>query len=251
MTTVAEVMTTNLATCRSADSLNRAADLMWRQRIGCVAVLDDAGVLVGVLTDRDVCMAAYAQGRRLDDIPVSAAMSRPARACPSTASLEDAEDLMMAHGVRRLVVVEPTGELRGLVALDDIARRGADWDADGDIDLERAALTLAEISRRETVTDQDGPESLDTDARESVRCSLATLEALRREIGGDLVLSGRELHARWRRLEARLRAAETRARTRPDGARNLRGLVESAARFRAGLRRAVERAATRGARSAA
>ena len=60
----------------TGDSLNRAAQIMWERRCGCVPVID-AGRVVGLLTDRDVCMAAYTQGRRIDDIAVTTAMSRP------------------------------------------------------------------------------------------------------------------------------------------------------------------------------
>src|SRR5206468_57194 len=103
---------------------------------------------------------AYTQGRRLDDITVSTAMSRPPRVCTATMTLEDAEDQMMAYGVRRLIVVDGAGRLEGLVSLDDIARRGAAWDGEGDVDLERVALTLAEISRHTTASlEEDGPDA--------------------------------------------------------------------------------------------
>ena len=50
----------------------------------------------------------------------------------------------MAHGVRRLIVVGPEGNLQGLVSLDDIARSAAAWDGRGEIELEQVALTLGE-----------------------------------------------------------------------------------------------------------
>ena len=102
----AEIMITEPATCRITDTINRAAELMWERRTGCVPVLDDAGRVVGVLTDRDVCIAAYTQGRPLHDVPVTTGMSRPALSCRAATTLEDAENLMMAHGVRRLVVLD-------------------------------------------------------------------------------------------------------------------------------------------------
>src|SRR5512146_3193804 len=98
-------MATDVATCAPHDSLNRAAQIMWERRCGSVLVLDEGGLLAGVVTDRDICMAAYTQGRRLDDIPVATAISRPVRTCPAAATAEEAETLMMAHGIRRLAVV--------------------------------------------------------------------------------------------------------------------------------------------------
>jgi hypothetical protein len=200
-----------------------------------------------MLTDRDVCMAAYTQGRRLDDIAVAHAMSRPVQTCLPTANVEEAEDLMMAHAVRRLVVVDTFGQVQGVVSIDDLARCGAAWDGDGDIDLERVTLTLGEISRRTTTTDEEEPELPETAAKEVVRNSLEALKTLRDEIRVDLNLAAKEVRDRWRRLETRLRAAETRAKdARRGGERGLTSLVESARQFRSGLRK--EPAAGRRAR---
>jgi hypothetical protein len=214
---------------------------MWERRCGCVPVLDDGDQVVGLLTDRDICMAAYTQGRRIDDIAVTTAMSRPVWTCAASASVEEAEDLMMAHGVRRLVVVDD-GRLQGVVSLDDIAKDAAAWDGKGDIDPERVAVALGEIARRTTHTEEDGPddENPETDVTDLVQSSLAALRTLRDEIRVDLNLASKEVRDRWRRLEARLQAAETRAReTRREGARSLAALIENAKDFR---NRVVEKA---------
>jgi CBS domain-containing protein len=236
---VADVMTSDLVTCRPDDSLNRAAQLMWERRCGSVAVVDDAGKAVGMLTDRDVCMAAYTQGRRLDDVAAQSAMSRAVWTCKASAAVEDAEDIMAAHAVRRLVVVDDDGRACGMLSIDDIARSGAEWDGKGEIDLEQVALTLGEIARRGSSIDDDMPDDQrpETDMREIVHNSLSALRTLRDEIRVDINLAGKEVRARWRRLEARLRAAETQARdARRDAARNLTGVVEAAKQFRSRLR---------------
>lgn len=235
---IGDLMKTEVATCRASDSLNRAAQLMWERRCGCVPVVDERDHLVGMLTDRDVCMAAYTQGRRIDDIPATVAMSSPVWTCSPAASIEEAEDVMMAHGVRRLAVVED-GVLRGLVSLADLAMAGSAWDRNEDVDLERVALALGEISRRATSLDDDEPQEQHPEAvlSELVQNSLEALKTLRDEIRIDLNLAGKEARDRWRRLEARLRAAETRARTRQrEGAAALAGLLDNARRFRARVR---------------
>jgi CBS domain-containing protein len=233
---VADIMTSEVATCASGDSLNRAAQLMWERRCGAVPVVDQDGRALGLLTDRDVCMAAYTQGRRLDDVAVDTAMSRPARTCTTTTDVEDAEDLMMAHAVRRLVVVDSDGRVAGVVSIDDVARCGAAWDGRGDIDLARAAMSLGEISRRTTTTNEDGPQQPETDLTELVENSLAVLKTLRDEMRVDLALAGKEVRDRWRRLETRLRAAEVRARMARSDARGLAALVESAKELRRSFR---------------
>ena len=236
---VADIMTTNVATCRAGESLNRAAQLMWEHRCGAIPVLDEAGAVLGLVTDRDACMAAYTQGRRLDDLAVETAMSRPARTCLSTATVEEAEDLMMAHAVRRLAVVDAGGRLEGLLSIDDIARCAAAGEGNraADIDLARAALALGEISRRTTTPGEEMPPDLDADLGELVQNSLAALKTLRDEVRVDLNLAGKEMRERWRRLETRLCAAEAGAReARRDGGARLAAMVATAKEFRDRLR---------------
>ncbi len=242
-----DLMATDLVTCAATDSLNRAAQLMWERRCGSIPVIDESGRPVGLVTDRDVSMAAYTQGRRLDDIEVATAMSRPVRTCPATATAEEAEGLMMAHGIRRLLVVDPEGILVGLVSIDDIARHASAWDGKGDIDLEGVALAFGEISRRTSTSDEDGPAELESNLGELVRNSVEALKTLRHEIGIDLELANEELRKRWTRLEARLWAAEIRAQERGrDGPRHLAALVEHARQFHGRLPDGRRARATRG-----
>jgi len=245
---VSELMTSDVVSCSTKDSLNRVAQLMWERRCGCVPVLDDVERVVGILTDRDLCMAAYTQGKRLDDMPATSAMSRPVQTCPPSATVEEVEDIMMAHGVRRVVVVAPDGRISGLVSLDDIARGGAEWDGRGDIDLERVSFALAEISRRNTATDEDGPdeELPETDVMELVRNSVQVLRTLRDEIRVDLNLASKDMRDRWRRLETRLQVAER--RYKDAGSQRIAGLanlVDSARRFRRQLHEDSTRAPAR------
>jgi CBS-domain-containing membrane protein len=156
---VAELMTRDVPTCRTDDSLNRAAQLMWERCCGSLPVVDESDHVVGVVTDRDVTMAAYTQGRPIQEIPVAVAMSTSVQSCAPSATIEQAEDLMMAYAVHRLPVIDD-GQLRGLISLDDIARTAAAAAGRrrGGIDLERVALALGEIARRRTSADQPAPD---------------------------------------------------------------------------------------------
>ena len=84
---VEQVMNRNVKTCRSSDSLDRAAQLMWENDCGCVPIVDDEGRGVGMVTDRDVCMAAYTQGGPLTHLrvepPWRATCARAVRRIPS------------------------------------------------------------------------------------------------------------------------------------------------------------------------
>jgi CBS domain-containing protein len=145
---VEEMMSIQVQTCRLGDSLERAAHLMWETDCGVVPVLDAESRVVGMVTDRDVCMAAYTQGKPLWQIPVSTAFSGKVYACKLSDSLQTAENLMRIAQVRRLPVVDDENKLWGLVSLADLAQhvhRGG-GNPDG-LSYASIALTLAAISQ--------------------------------------------------------------------------------------------------------
>src|SRR5438046_1875104 len=76
---VEEIMSVDLETCRLEDTLNRPAQIMWEHDCGVVPVVDGEARVVGIITDRDICIAAYTQGRPLSEIPVSSACSQNVR----------------------------------------------------------------------------------------------------------------------------------------------------------------------------
>ena len=122
---VEQVMNRDVKTCRSNDTLNRAAQLMWENDCGCVPIVDDDGRAVGMVTDRDVCMAAYTQDGLLSRLHVGSAMAREVRSCRPTDTVAEAESMMRAAQVRRLPVVDAENHVIGLLSLNDIAREVA------------------------------------------------------------------------------------------------------------------------------
>jgi len=68
-------MTTHVRTCRRDEPLSRAAQLMWDTDCGVVPVDDDSTV-VGLVTDRDICMATYTQSKAPEAVRVDSAMSK-------------------------------------------------------------------------------------------------------------------------------------------------------------------------------
>jgi CBS domain-containing protein len=77
------------------------------------------------VTDRDLCMACYTQGRPLSSIPVSWVLSGRVHVCSPTDTLDHAIALMRAHRVRRLVVVDARQRVSGVLSLADVARHVA------------------------------------------------------------------------------------------------------------------------------
>jgi CBS domain-containing protein len=121
---VKELMKTNVSACGPQDSARQAAEIMWREDIGCLPVVDANQHVLGMITDRDICMAAYTQARDLEWIPVTSAMSRAVHSCAPSDSIGMAEELMRMHQVRRLPVLLG-GRLMGIVSLNDFARSAA------------------------------------------------------------------------------------------------------------------------------
>ena len=122
---VAEIMTTNVQSCRSNDTLERAAQLMWEHDCGCLPVCapaDGTEHIVGVITDRDICMRALFSGMPLRELQVQDAMAKQVLTCRPEDTLEHAEKVMRGGRVRRLPVVSEVGALAGLISLADLAQ---------------------------------------------------------------------------------------------------------------------------------
>jgi CBS domain-containing protein len=125
---VEQLMSRSVATCRPDDRLDSAARIMWERDCGVVPVTVPEGGgerVVGMITDRDVCMAAYTQGRSLADVPVSTAMSHNVRTCQPADPIQSALRLMAAEQLHRLPVVDQAGHLVGLLSFADVAREEA------------------------------------------------------------------------------------------------------------------------------
>lgn len=123
--TVRSVMGRNIASCTGADTLHRAAQIMWDRDCGAVPVVDADGRLIGILTDRDICMAAYTQGRSLASMSVASVLSGRVHSCAPSDSIDEAVAQMRACRIRRLVVVDGSRHVVGMLSLADVARHVA------------------------------------------------------------------------------------------------------------------------------
>lgn len=118
---VMSLMQRNVATVRRGAHLDDAAALLRDRDCGSVVVVDDDRRPVGVVTDRDVCLAAVQAGLPIGALAVADVMSERPFTCRGDDTLAAAEQTMSLHQVRRLPVVDAGGRLVGLLALDDIA----------------------------------------------------------------------------------------------------------------------------------
>lgn len=144
---VSDVMTRDVKSCLADEDLNRASQIMWEQDCGVVPVVDSECRVVGMLTDRDACMAAYTKGLPLGSIRVGDAMVKEVVSCSSKDGIEKALSAMEKNQVRRLPVVDEAQRLVGILSLNDLVREAERQSKSGGRPLISAhvASTLAAV----------------------------------------------------------------------------------------------------------
>jgi len=122
---VREVMTKTPVCCMSVDSLQTAADLMKSHDVGAVPVVNNytERKLLGIVTDRDICIKAVALGKINGMIKVMDVMTKSPITCRPDDSIEACESKMERNQVRRIPVIDAQGVCIGIVAQADIALR--------------------------------------------------------------------------------------------------------------------------------
>ena len=116
-------MTETVVTAPPERSVREIAEMMRERNVGSVVLIEDQRP-VGFLTDRDLAVSVLADGRDLGDHAADHASS-PVITANAEMQVEEAAELMVRHGVRRLVIVDDE-RLAGILTLDDIASRTGD-----------------------------------------------------------------------------------------------------------------------------
>jgi CBS domain-containing protein len=147
---IEDLMTRNVHTCFADDTLEQAAHAMWDWDIGCLVVIDPHRRPIGMITDRDLAMAAYTQGVPLRDALVSSAMATQLITCYPGTSVHELEIKLQEAQIRRVPVVNSAGILIGIVTLADIAH-SAQMSRSPITELPAVATTLAGITQRRSL----------------------------------------------------------------------------------------------------
>jgi CBS domain-containing protein len=134
-----ELMTSEVEILRARQTVREAAHRMRDRNIGFLPICDDADELVGVLTDRDITVRVVAEDRP-GDLPVEEVMTVDVISCAPGDDLERAEELMRVNQKARLVCVDETGRIAGVISLADIAQ----YDSE-----RRAGEVVADVTERE------------------------------------------------------------------------------------------------------
>ena len=117
---VKDVMTPDPKAIWLTESLTDAAKEMWENDCGALPIVKDGGKVVGMITDRDICMATAMKDRNPSAISVEEVMNRIVYAAEAEEDIEQALQTMREHKVRRLPVLNLEGELQGIVSMNDI-----------------------------------------------------------------------------------------------------------------------------------
>ena len=120
-----DVMTRDPVCCEPGDSITTVAEVMKREDVGSVPVVESKqdGRLVGIVTDRDLVVKVLAGGRRSDQATVRDAMTSNPACCREDEDVSRAVSMMEERQVRRVPIVSADGRLCGIIAQADIATR--------------------------------------------------------------------------------------------------------------------------------
>jgi CBS domain-containing protein len=120
-----KVMTKKTVCCLPNDTVAKAAQLMKRENVGAIPVIENQQTqkLVGIVTDRDLALKIVAVGRDAKSTQVGAVMTRKVVTCHPEDDLQKALDAMSEHQLRRIPIVDKDNKILGIIAQADVATR--------------------------------------------------------------------------------------------------------------------------------
>jgi CBS domain-containing protein len=150
---VQEVMTKTVRFCNPETNLAEAATILWDADCGLLPVVDEAKKVVGVISDRDICIAVATKGKLASEITVQEVFNaKPVYSCTTDDQLPNALHIMQQHQVRRLPIVDRSGTLQGILSVNDVILAATDKARSGEqgVSLDDAIATLQAICEHRT-----------------------------------------------------------------------------------------------------
>ncbi|HYL76103.1 MAG TPA: CBS domain-containing protein [Bryobacteraceae bacterium] len=130
---VRDVMTKHASFCGPDTDLAAAADLMKQAGCGFLPVVGEGGNVIGVITDRDICIALGTRNRRPSEVRVWDVMSQRLFTCTPEDEVRGVLKTMRAARIRRLPVIDREGVLVGVLSMDDIALQAREYGSSKDV----------------------------------------------------------------------------------------------------------------------
>jgi CBS domain-containing protein len=147
---VKDLLTSDVKSCSPNADLAAAATIMWDHDCGVVPVVDDDRKVLGMITDRDICIAAATRLLSPAHIRVGDVMSGNVYACTPEDDVRVALKTMKDQQVRRLPVIEQ-GQLVGILSIGDVVAR-AESRKGAAISVEVVLDTLKSVTARSVLT---------------------------------------------------------------------------------------------------
>ena len=116
---VKKLMKTDVGCCNAGDDLTKAVEIMRVKDCGAVPVVDGEKKLVGIVTDRDICLAVSDLDKKPSEIKVNEVIKKRIVACAETDDLKTALKKMKRIKVKRLPVVDKNREVVGILSITD------------------------------------------------------------------------------------------------------------------------------------
>jgi len=120
---VSEIMVHAPKTCSPELNCAAAIEHLWAANCGSLPVVDGHGKIVGIVTDRDICIALGTRNRRASEVPIREVMTLNVATCRADDDVRDALHVMHARKVRRLPVTDGEGRLVGMLCASDLIVR--------------------------------------------------------------------------------------------------------------------------------
>ncbi len=119
-------MTCNPAYCHPDSNLAEIAAMMWEHGCGVIPVVTGSGMVTGLITDRDICIALGTRNVRASEVRADDVSPPGYFACSPDDRLTDALGVMAAQEVHRMPVTDANGKLVGMLSIDDIILRAGE-----------------------------------------------------------------------------------------------------------------------------
>lgn len=117
---VKKLMTADVEFCHLEDDLSKAVEIMWRRDCGAVPVIDPDMQVVGIITDRDISIAAASRNLKPSEIKIGEVSNAEVITCSAEDRAEDALKKMRRNQIKRLPVISQNGALIGILSITDI-----------------------------------------------------------------------------------------------------------------------------------
>jgi len=130
---VKELMTTEVGFCSWQDNLAKAASIMWERDCGIVPVVNSELKVIGLVSDRDICLAVATRGQEASEIKTRDFIKGQIVSCQADDKIKDVLKKMRKKQVKRLPVTSQDGKLIGIISIADVLLSKANQSVKKDI----------------------------------------------------------------------------------------------------------------------